>query len=312
MTAAEAHRVTVLYKGTRALDAVSIVIEPGSITGLVGESGSGKTTLCRVLAGLIAPTSGHAEAFGAPPPAPGAPRAATLAFRRTVQLLLQDAQGSLSPRMTLAALLEEPARIHRLDPAQAARDRTALLTRLGLSPALLPRYPHQVSGGQARRIAIARALSLAPRLLIADEPTAGLDVSVQGELLNLLLELHRAGGLTLLVSSHDLAVIRHLTTTVAVLYAGEVVEHGPTATIFARPAHPYTAALLAARPGTQAPAALATAEQPAPCPEAPACRFADRCPRAQPICRTDRPDLGSVDTGDVLVRCHFPLTLGSV
>ena len=125
--------------------------------------------------------------------------------------------------MTLGTLLEEPARIHGLDRARSAQDRGALLARLGLPPALLPRYPHQVSGGQARRVAIARALSLAPSLLIADEPTAGLDVSVQGELLNLLLELHRERGLTLLVSSHDLAVIRHLTTTVAVLYAGEVV-----------------------------------------------------------------------------------------
>ena len=311
MSAAEAHGVTVRYDGALALRDVSLAIEPGTITGLVGESGSGKTTLCRVLAGLLAPSTGHAEAFGAPVPEPGAPRAATLRFRRTVQLLLQDAQGSLSPRMTLGALLEEPARIHGLDRARSARDRTALLARLGLPPALLPRYPHQVSGGQARRVAIARALSLAPKLLIADEPTAGLDVSVQGELLNLLLELHRERGLTLLVSSHDLAVIRHLTTTVAVLYAGEVVEHGPTARVFSHPAHPYTAALLAARPGHAAPPRpmAPAAAPPAVRPVAgTSCRFAPFCPNVRARCQDEHPALALVGQTSALVRCHYPLT----
>ncbi len=297
--------VTVTFpNGARALDAVDFTLAPNQITGLVGESGSGKTTLCRVLAGLLTPTSGNAEVEGQPIPTHPGKR-----FHRTVQMLLQDAPGSLSPRMTVRALLDEPAVIHRLDPAAAAARRTHLLDRLGLGSALLDRYPHQLSGGQARRVAVARALMLEPRLLIADEPTAGLDLSVQGELLNLLQSLQQELGLTMLVSSHNLGVIRRIAATTTVMYLGQVVEQGPTAALFAAPAHPYTAALLSAHPAIDSAQRHARIILQGDIPSAfnppTGCRFHTRCPQAQALCRTTAPTLDV--HGTMSVRCLFPL-----
>ena len=309
MSAAALSGVGVTFPGgVHALDGITTVLPEGAITGLVGESGSGKTTLCRVLAGLVAPSAGRAEVDGhrVDPSA----RAARRRFHRSVQMLLQDAPGSLSPRMTVRALLWEPVVIHGLE-AGAARGRLAsLLSRLGLSEGLLDRYPHQLSGGQARRVAVARALMLEPRLLIADEPTAGLDLSVQGELLNLLLELHATLGLTMLVSSHNLGVIRRIARRTIVMYLGQIVEQGETARLFAAPAHPYTAALLSAHPAID-PAKrrvriVLQGELPSVVRPPTGCRFHTRCPKAEARCTAEVP-LPREHAGRE-VRCHFPLT----
>ena len=301
MTVAELRGVGVRFPGgVRALDGIDLVVPTGGIMGLVGESGSGKTTLCRVLAGLMPPDAGQIEVAGRE----GA------GFRRAVQMLLQDAAGSLSPRMRVRRLLMEPILIHGLPRAAAWAEMLALLHRLGLSGDVLDRYPHQLSGGQARRVAVARALILRPALLIADEPTAGLDVSVQGELLNLLLDLQRERGMTCLVASHNLHVVQRISSRMAVMYLGQIVEHGATATLFAAPAHPYTAALLSATPVLD-PARRRTrivlhGDPPSPVSSPSGCRFHTRCFQAQPRCAMEAPQLRPVAGREV--RCHFPLT----
>ena len=303
--AAELRDVRVTYPGgVGALAGVSLALAPGAVTGLVGESGCGKTTLCRVLLGLQPPTAGEVLLEGEALPALLARD--RLAVRRRVGMLLQDAAGSLSPRMTLRRLLAEPAVIHGLPRAEAWARTEGLMRRLGLSPALLDKYPHQVSGGQARRVAVVRALVLQPSLLVADEPTAGLDVSVQGDLLNLLLDLQAELDLTLLVCSHNLPVIRRVTAMTVVMYLGEIVEHGPTAALFAVPAHPYTAALLSTRPAPGGPSRTALrGEVPSPVRPPSGCRFHTRCPQAQPRCAAEHPRLR--DVAGHQVRCHFPL-----
>ena len=230
-------RVSVLFDGrVRALDDVSLGIAKGEIVGLVGESGSGKTTLCRVLIGLTPATSGSVSLDRR---SVGVHLAADpLAFRRRAQMLLQDAVASLSPRMTIRRALEEPMLIHRLPQAAGWTRLQRILQRLGLPDDLLAKFPHQISGGQARRVGVARALVMQPELIVADEPTAGLDVSVQGELLNLLLDLHRELGMTYLFVSHNLNVIRRVTHRTAVMYLGQIVEDAGTASLFKRPAHP--------------------------------------------------------------------------
>jgi peptide/nickel transport system ATP-binding protein len=298
--------VTVTFpNGARALDGIDFTLAANQIAGLVGESGSGKTTLCRVLAGLQPPTSGHAEVAGQ-----SVQGQLGRTFHRTVQMLLQDAPGSLSPRMTIRALLDEPIAIHRLDPKTTAARRTRLLDRLGLGATLLDRYPHQLSGGQARRVAVARALMLEPRLLIADEPTAGLDLSVQGELLNLLQSLQHELGLTMLVSSHNLGVIRRIASTTTVMYLGQVVEHGPTTALFDAPAHPYTAALLSAHPvidpSRRHARIVLKGDIPSVFNPPTGCRFHTRCPQAQPSCRTTT--LALLPHGPTTVRCLYPLS----
>ena len=261
--------------------------------------------------GLLARRGGGVLVGGEPLPALLA--RGRLAFRRRVGMLLQDAAGSLSPRMTLRRLLVEPAAIHGLPRAQAWAATEGLMRRLGLPADLLDKYPHQVSGGQARRVAVARALVLRPELLVADEPTAGLDVSVQGDLLNLLLDLQAEMRLTLLVCSHNLGVIRRITAGTVVMYLGQVVEHGPTALLFAAPAHPYTAALLSTNPAVD-PARRRTrvvlrGEPPSPVHPPSGCRFHTRCPQAQTRCISEVPELRQV--AEQLVRCHYPLVQGA-
>lgn len=299
--------VAVTFGRVRVLEDVTLGVPRGAVLGVVGESGSGKTTLCRVLLGLTAPSHGSAlfegEAVGAHLTRD------RLGFRRAVQMLLQDATASLSPRMPIGEALEEPLRIHSLMPRRA--EIAGLVARLGLPADILGKYPHQISGGQARRVGVARALLLRPRLLVADEPTAGLDVSVQGELLNLLLDLQRDEALTLLIVSHNLQVVRRVTTRVAVMHLGEVVEEAPTAALFARPAHPYTAALLAASPGLVPGATriVLRGEMPSVAHPPSGCRFRTRCPVAQPLCETVPPVL---DLGEGrAARCHFPFSLSA-
>ena len=303
--------VSVVFDGkVHALDDVTFAIGKGEIVGLVGESGSGKSTLCRVLVGLTPPTAGKVKVGD---------RAVheqlaegSLAFRRRAQLLLQDAVASLSPRMTIGRTLEEPIAIHALPRAEALKDLDAIMKRLGLSPDVLAKFPHQISGGQARRVGVARALVMRPEIIVADEPTAGLDVSVQGELLNLLLDLQREFGLTYLLVSHNLNVIRRVTGRTAVMYLGQIVEDAGTRELFAKPAHPYSAALLSTNPvvdpGKRIHAIVLQGEIPSAVNPPGGCRFHTRCPVAQPKCTTDPPLLLPLD-GDRRVRCHFPFSL---
>ena len=296
--------------GVRALDDVTLSIARGEIVGLVGESGSGKSTLCRVLVGLTPPSSGSVS-FGGRPVHEHL-REGQLAFRRRIQMLLQDAVASLSPRMTIGRTLEEPIAIHDL-PREEAQVRLAeILRRLGLAPDVLSKFPHQISGGQARRVGVARALLLRPEVIVADEPTAGLDVSVQGELLNLLLDLQRDFGLTYLLVSHNLNVIRRVTGRSVVMYLGQIVEDAPTAALFAKPAHPYAAALLSTNPaidpGRRQRNIVLQGEMPSVVYPPSGCRFHTRCPVAQPRCRTEPPALAAIDTTR-RVRCHFPFSL---
>ena len=296
----EAQHLNVEYGPVRVLSDVSLEVHTGEITGLVGESGSGKTTLLRTLMGLVRPSAGGVLFQGSDLAA-----ADMRLFRRRAGMLPQDAAGSLSPRMTLRRLLAEPGVIHAVPTWPRVLE---LLHRLGLNEAMLDRYPHQISGGQARRVAVIRAMSLGPALLVADEPTAGLDVSVQGDLLNVLLE-QQSEGLTLLLSTHNLNAVRRISTRLAVMYLGQIVESGLTAAIFAAPSHPYTAALLSTNPALD-PARrrtriTLTGEIPSPAHPPTGCRFHTRCFQAQPRCRVEVPDLRPFDPG--AVRCHFPL-----
>jgi oligopeptide transport system ATP-binding protein len=233
-----------------------------------------------------------------------------LAFRRRAQMLLQDAVASLSPRMRIRALAEEPLRIHALPIAEGRARIEALLKRLGLPLNTLDKYPHQVSGGQARRVAILRALVLQPQIIVADEPTAGLDVSVQGDLLNLMLDLHGEFGLTYLIVSHNLNVIRRITKRTAVMYLGQIVEEAPTKALFEAPAHPYTAALLSTNPSVDPARRKARivlqGEIPSVVNPPSGCRFHTRCPQAVARCSVDVPKLREAENGR-RVRCHFPL-----
>jgi peptide/nickel transport system ATP-binding protein len=305
----EAEGVSMIFgRAVRALDGVSFRAGRGEVVGLVGESGSGKTTLCRVLMGLETPNAGVVRFDGQD--LRRVLKSGALAFRRRAQMLLQDAVASLSPRMRIGGLVEEPIAIHGLD-REAARARIATLFRkLGLSLDLTAKFPHQLSGGQARRVAIARALVLEPELIVADEPTAGLDVSVQGDLLNLLLDLRAELALTYVVVSHNLAVVRRITTRTVVMYLGQIVEEAPTPAMFASPAHPYTAALLSTHPSVDPAKRRARivlkGEIPSVVSPPPGCRFHTRCPNAQPRCRAEAPALRPLDDGRV-VRCHFPL-----
>lgn len=306
----EVKDVGVLFGGrVQALAGVDLALARGDILGLVGESGSGKTTLCKALMGLTPVTSGAITLDGT---ALGdLLQRDRLAFRRRMQMLLQDAVASLSPRMRIGKLLEEPLRIHRL-PLNQGRERIrTLLQRLGLPETTLSKFAHQVSGGQARRVAILRALVLTPEVIIADEPTAGLDVSVQGDLLNLMLDLQREFGLTYLIVSHNLNVVRRVTDRTAVMYLGQIVEQAPTRALFQAPAHPYTAALLSTNPSVDPARRRARivlkGEIPSVVNPPSGCRFHTRCPKAEARCSSEIPALRPIGEGR-LVRCHFPLS----
>ncbi|WP_413849989.1 oligopeptide/dipeptide ABC transporter ATP-binding protein [Albidovulum sp.] len=286
---------------------VSLSVARGQSVALVGESGSGKTTLARAVMGLQPVAAGSIAFEGRA--VSGRPGLARL--RRNAALMFQDAAASLSPRLTVGDLVTEPFRIHGQplpDPRAAARD---LLGMVGLGAAMASRYPHELSGGQARRVGVARALALKPRLVIADEPTAGLDVSVQAEVLNLMTDLRQAMGLASLIITHNLALVRHVADRVAVLYLGRVVEEGPTAEVFAAPAHPYTASLIAAEPvpdPRRRRADLAIrGEVPSILRRPPGCEFHTRCPLARDICRQRAPDL-AVTGPDRRARCHLAVT----
>jgi len=286
------------------LQDVNLTVARGESVALVGESGSGKTTLARAVMGLQGMSGGEIRLDGQPV----AGKAGLARLRRDAAMMFQDATASLSPRLTVGYLVTEPFRIHRQplpDPDRMARD---LLATVGLLAAIARRYPHELSGGQARRVGVARALALRPRLVIADEPTAGLDVSVQAEVLNLMADLRRDMGLAYLIITHNLALVRHVADRVAVLYLGRVVEEGPTAQVFAAPAHPYTASLIAAEPKPdprRRRADLAIrGEVPSILRRPAGCEFHTRCAFARDICRRVAPDLQPIAPGR-RASCHF-------
>jgi peptide/nickel transport system ATP-binding protein len=305
-----AEDVSVVFDRTlRAVDRVSFTLAADCTMALVGESGSGKTTLGKTLVGLWRPTAGRVLIEGED--VGSLAGAGRKVLPRKVQMIFQDPLSSLSPRLTIRRLIAEPLAIHGLAHAEHWPRVEALMAAIGLPAATLDKYPHQVSGGQARRVGIARALVLEPRLLIADEPTAGLDVSIQGDLLNLLADLRERYGLTILMISHNLNVVRRVTDQVAVMYLGTIVEEGPTRAVFERPAHPYTHALLAANPAID-PARrreklVLAGEIPSPHDVPSGCRFHTRCPRVQELCRTAAPALTPKGEGR-RAACHFPLT----
>jgi len=283
------------------LSDVTLALHHGETLALVGESGSGKTTLARAIMGLTPITHGTIIFDGQPVRT----RADIARLRCAAAMMFQDATASLSPRKTVGALVTEPGVIHGL-PRQ---DPAALLARVGLPAAFAARFPHELSGGQARRVGVARALALTPKLVVADEPTAGLDVSVQADILNLMRDMQAQLGLAYLIISHNLAVVRHIADTVAVMYLGRIVESGPAHQIFASPAHPYTASLIASEPRPdprqrRADVAL-TGEIPSILRRPASCVFHTRCPIAQSRCRTETPEPQTLSPTRS-IRCHFP------
>jgi len=284
------------------LAGVSIALEAGETLGLIGESGSGKTTLGRALLGLTPISAGSITL--ADVPVTRSKSQLWREVRRNVGLMFQDPMAALDPRMTLGTSVTEPLAIHRKAGLDRRTRAIELLEQVGLGGDFVDRYPHQISGGQARRVTVARALALRPRLVVADEPTAGLDLSVQGELLNLLNELQATLGLSFLLITHNLAVARHVTDRIAIMYLGRIIETGRTADIFARPAHPYTRALLVSRGSTERAKPL-QGEVPSLRRRPPGCEFHTRCPIAEDICRAAMPAEQLLGNGQS-VKCHFP------
>jgi oligopeptide/dipeptide ABC transporter ATP-binding protein len=271
---------------------VSLDIRHGETLAVVGESGSGKTTLAMALCGLAPVLDGEVYFDGRL--LDKDKNNYLVPDRKRIALMFQDPTGSLSPRMTVRKLLAEPYKIHTGlsdDPDQSALD---LLSLVGLGNDFANRYPHQLSGGQARRVGVARALALNPDLLIADEPTAGLDVSIQGEVLNLLADLQQEMGLGIMIITHNLNIVRHVADQMAIMYLGRFLEQGQSGLIFDHPRHPYTAALLAANPSTDPDAASErielTGEVPGLLKRPRGCEFHTRCPRVQPGCLEQFPD----------------------
>ncbi len=291
----------------KAVDGVSLQMAPGETVGLVGESGCGKSTLGRLLLGLLRPTAGYVRFEGREVGA--GRRADQREMHRRVQVIFQDPYASLNPRMNIGSILAEPFIIHRIARGREALTRAGrILERVGLSPDDLWRYPHEFSGGQRQRIGIARAVALEPRLIIADEPVSSLDVSIQAQILNLLLDLREETGVAYLFISHDLSVIRHLSDRVAVMYLGRLVEEAPVEQLYNEPLHPYTEALLAAIPTVDAGGSrrrlILGGDIPSPVSPPPGCHFHPRCPIRGAGCDTEYPPYLEKRPGR-RVACHY-------
>ncbi|MBS0263329.1 MAG: ATP-binding cassette domain-containing protein [Planctomycetes bacterium] len=304
----------------KAVDGVSFSIDSGKTLGLVGESGCGKTTVGRALLRLIAPTSGKVEFEGTDILKLG--RRELREKRRRMQIVFQDPYGSLNPRMTIQQILGEALEVHGLASGNDLRAEVArLLSQVGLRPEVMNRYPHEFSGGQRQRIGIARALALQPAFIVCDEPTSALDVSIRAQIINLLQDLQAARGLSYLMISHDLGVVRHISDAVAVMYLGKIVEQAPTEALYENPRHPYTQILLSAIPVPNPRQRAVRAQQakpldaddavPSPINIPSGCPFHPRCPlyvaQGQPAeCRTKLPDLVALNSDPAhLLRCHF-------
>jgi peptide/nickel transport system ATP-binding protein len=300
----------------KAVDGVSFDVLDGETLGIVGETGCGKSTTARLLVRLLDPTSGSIVFEGED--IAKASGASLKQLHRKVQIIFQDPYSSLNPRKTVGSIISDPYIIHGMYTGEGERKKQVqeLMDRVGLNPEHYNRYPHEFSGGQRQRIGVARAIALEPKLLIADEPVSALDVSIQAQVLNLLRNLQRDMGLTLVFIAHDLSVVRHMCDRVAVMYLGKVVELAPSDELYSFPRHPYTGALMSAVPvpdpaGAKRERQLLSGDVPSPANPPSACRFHTRCPKAQEICSTDDPPLETKGAAG-LTACHFPLTLDEV
>ena len=295
-----------------AVDDVSLEIRTGETLGLVGESGCGKSTLGRCIVRLHDLTDGSLQFDGQD--ISRLSRRQLRPVRRELQMIFQDPYASLNPRKRVGAIIADPLRIHRQGGRTQIRDRVAeLLNLVGLSPEHANRYPHEFSGGQRQRIGVARALALNPKLIIADEPVSALDVSIRAQVINLLDDLQEELGLTYIFIAHDLGVVRHVSTRIAVMYLGKIVELAPSEELYKSPVHPYTEALLSAVPvpdpdlAEQRTQIVLDGDVPSPVEPPPGCRFAPRCRYATEICRTEEPPLIPRLGPAHLAACHHPL-----
>lgn len=296
----------------RAVDGVSFHVVRGETFALIGESGCGKTTTGELILMLQQPTAGDVRFQGTS--VPGASGKEVRKLRQRMQVVFQNPRSSLNPRMRINRILSEPFLVHGASSIARRRTTTELLEMVGLKADLASRFPHELSGGQAQRVAVARALALDPEFIVLDEPTSALDVSVQAQVINLLTTLQAELGLTYLFISHDLRVVRHLADRMGVMYLGKVVEMGPTAELYGLPLHPYTQGLLSAvppaHPRLKRARMLLSGDVPSPDAIPSGCRFHTRCPLAAEICKSNVPDFREVRPGH-WVSCHFATPEGT-
>lgn len=289
----------------KAVDGVSFEINRGETLGLVGESGCGKTTIGKAIVKLNPVTDGSMVFKGTD--ITHSSYSSMKNLRSAVQMIFQDPYSSLNPRMTVGDIIAEPIKFHRPE-ADYEKEVVSYMEMTGLSPGFLKRYPHQFSGGQRQRIGIARALACRPELIIADEPVSALDVSIQAQVINLMIELQKKLGLAYLFISHDLSVVRHISHRVAVMYLGHIMEISPSAELYGNPLHPYTKALMksvpVADPRKRGEMKGLEGEIPSPINVPPGCRFQTRCPHAQELCKRELPELTDAGSGHK-VACHF-------